>query len=221
MPEKAKYPKISNLAYKLADLEEYQRTYVPGESELTSRLLGIEPKYEYKHKARPVDEFFKEHMIKDYGKEKKYNQHLWDFYISKSLTNEGDKKYKPSESPITETKPGVFEANPKTQFGKNFQRRIDLAFIRSKLIDKDHNPDQGYRKMRKGEEPLLGDIYFEDDGSFSDLWNISLDPHEVPMANPTNIARSLFSPMLEVNTPTIKGKASKWAVDYSKKFKKD
>ena len=95
-----------------------------------------------------------------------------------------------------------------------------LAFIKSKLIEKDYNPDQEYRKMRKGEEELLGDIYFEDDGSFSDLWNISLDPHEAKLT-PTNIVRSLLSKPLEMNTPVVKGKASKWAVDYSKKFKKD
>ena len=62
--------------------------------------------------------------------------------------------------------------------------------------------------MRKGEEPLLGDIYFEDDGSFTDLWNVSLDPHEAKLT-PTNIVRSLLSKPLQMNTPVVKGKASK------------
>tara|TARA_R110002020_G_C15961272_1_gene746602 strand:+ start:40 stop:690 length:651 start_codon:yes stop_codon:yes gene_type:complete len=211
-PKKSKYPKIADFIQNLSGMGKYFKTNVPGESELVSRLLGTKPKYNYRNIVNPVDELFE--SSSDTEKDKK----LWDTYMEKSWKQVGNKKYSPDESPLTETKTNVFEVNPKTQFGKNFQKRIDLAFIRSKLIEKDYNPDQGYRKMRKGEEPLLGDIYFEDDGSFTDLWNVSLDPHEAKLT-PTNIVRSLLSKPLEMNTPIVKGKASKWAVDYSKNLK--
>ena len=215
-PKKAKYPKVADFIQNLPGMGKYFKTNVPGESELVSRLLGVEPKYNYRNIANPVDKFFENPG----GPKTEEDKKLWDTYMEKSWKQVGNKTYNPNESPLTETETNVFEVNPKTKFGKNFQKRIDLAFIRSKLIDKDYNPDQGYRKMRKGEEPLLGDIYFEDDGSFTDLWNVSLDPHEAKLT-PTNIVRSLLSKPLQMNTPVVKGKASKWAVDYSKKFKKD
>ena len=144
-PKKAKYPKVADFIYNLPGMGKYFKTNVPGESELISRLLGIDPKYDYMNVVNPVDEIFE--IVK--GPITKDTEKLWAIYKDKSWQQVGNKKYKPSESPITETKPGVFEANPKTQFGKNLQRRIDLAFIKSKLIEKDYNPDKNIEKCEK------------------------------------------------------------------------
>ena len=37
--KKAKYPELARFVYDHVDIPGYERTYVPGESELTSRLL--------------------------------------------------------------------------------------------------------------------------------------------------------------------------------------
>ena len=57
-PKKAKYPKVADFIYNLPEMGRYMKTNVPGESELVSRLLGVEPKYNYRNIANPVDEFF-------------------------------------------------------------------------------------------------------------------------------------------------------------------
>ena len=57
-PKKAKYPKVADFIYNLPGMGKYFKTNVPGESELISRLLGIDPKYDYMNVVNPVDEIF-------------------------------------------------------------------------------------------------------------------------------------------------------------------
>ena len=198
--KKAEYPRLAEFAYKYADIPGYQRTYVPGESELTARLLGIDPKYDYKHTLNPVTEQFREDELKD--------PKLWETYIEQVWKSVGDAAYDPSESPLIEVEPNVYEANPNTKAGKRLQRRWDLAYSRARHARKDRNPDRDYQLMLKGEEPLLGDVYFDEEGSFEDVWNISLDEHEFPMGSLGNIMRTLGSPLLEANQPIVRGKAT-------------
>ena len=43
--------------------------------------------------------------------------------------------------------------------------------------------------------------------NFEDKWKDSVDWHE-PILTPTNLLRRLGSPLFEMNTPVIKGKAT-------------
>ena len=58
------------------------------------------------------------------------------------------------------------------------------------------------------EDPLLGDVYYEDDGSFKDVWNIALDEHEALLGSfPINLLRGAGASTFEKNVPTVRGKA--------------
>jgi len=197
--KKAKLPKIAEFVYEDVNLPGYERTYVPGESELTSRLLGLPAKHTYENIVSVIPEQFKEDQLKD--------PTLWKTYIDKVWESIGESALDPSESPLIEVEPNVFEVNLNTKAGKNLQGRWDLAYSRSRHQRKDHNPDRDYKEMYKGEEPLLGDIYFDEEGNFEDIWNISLDEHE-PILTPTNLARMIGTPLLEVNKPVVRGKAT-------------
>jgi len=156
---------------------------------------------------------FKEDQLKD--------PNLWESYIKKVWESVGESAYDPKESPLIEVEPNIFEVNPNTKAGKSLQGRWDLAYSRARHQRKDANPDRDYQEMYKGEEPLLGDIYFDDEGNFEDLWNISMDKREDVFSfdpknswrenmgtNLTNVLRLLGTPLLEENTPTIRGKAT-------------
>ena len=197
--KKAKYPEAAEWIYENVDLPGYSRTYVPGESELTARLLGISPKYTYQNKMRAIPEQFQEDELK--------NPTLWQTYVDKTWESVAESAYDPKESPLIEVEPNVFEVNTNTESGRALQGMWDLAYSRARHQRKDRNPDRGYKPMYKGEEPLLGDIYFDEAGNFEDIWIISLDPHE-PRITPTNLARRLGAPLLEVNKPVVRGKAT-------------
>ena len=209
--KKAKHPRLAEFVYEDVDLPGYHRTYVPGESELTSRLLGLPAKHTYKNRVSVIPEQFKEDQLKD--------SNLWRTYKDKVWESIGESALDPSESPLIEVEPNVFEVNPNTKAGKALQGIWDLAYSRAGHqrwpeghflegeLKRDLNPDRDYEPMLKGEEPLLGDIYFDDEGNFEDLWNISVDDHE-PVLTPTNLVRRLGAPLLEMNTPIVRGKAT-------------
>ena len=211
--KKAEHPRLAEFIYENVEIPGYERTYVPGESELTARLLGIPPKYTYENKVSVIPEQFKEDQLK--------NPSLWKIYIDKVWESIGESAYDPSESPLIEVEEGVFEANPKTRAGKALQGRWDLAYSRSRHQKKDRNPDRDYQLMLKGEEPLLGDIYFDEEGNFEDIWNISMDKREKVFSfdpkddwgtnidrNVTNLLRLVGAPLLERNQPVVRGKAT-------------
>ena len=197
--KKAERPRLAEFIYENVEIPGYERTYVPGESELTARLLGLPPKYDYQNIVSVIPEQFKEDQLKD--------PTLWKTYIDKVWESIGESALDPSESPLTEVEPNVFEVNPSTKAGRNLQGRWDLAYSRARHARKDRNPDRDYQLMLKGEEPLLGDVYFDEEGNFEDLWNISLDKHESRLT-PTNILRAVGAPLMESNTPVVRGKAT-------------
>jgi hypothetical protein len=197
--KKAKYPELAEWVYENVNLPGYERTYVPGESELTARLLGLPPEYTYENKMSVVPEQFREDQLKD--------PTLWKTYMDKVWESVAETAYDPSESPLIEVRPNVFEVNPDTRAGKALQGRWDLAYSRARHQRQDLNPDRDYDPMYKGEEPLLGDIYFDEEGNFEDIWNISVDEHE-PLLTPTNIGRRLGAPLLEANQPVVRGRAT-------------
>jgi len=197
--KQAKHPKLAEFIYEDVDLPGYQRTYVPGESELTSRLLGLPAKHTYENRVSVVPEQFREDQLKD--------PTLWKTYIDKVWESVGESALDPSESPLIEVEPNVFEVNPNTKAGRALQGRWDLAYSRAIHQRKDRNPDRDYELMHKGEEPLLGDIYFDEEGNFEDIWNISVDEHE-PLLTPTNLIRRIGAPLLEMNQPIVRGKAT-------------
>ena len=209
--KKAKLPKFAEFVYEDVNLPGYERTYVPGESELTARLLGLPAKHTYKNIVSVIPEQFREDQLKD--------PTMWETYKNKVWESIGESALDPSESPLIEVEPNVFEVNPNTKAGRSLQGRWDLAYSRARHqrwpkghrlegeLKRDLNPDRDYEPMLKGEEPLLGDIYFDDEGNFEDLWNVSVDEHE-PVLTPTNLARRLGAPLLEMNTPIIRGKAT-------------
>ena len=197
--KKAKYPELAKFVYDHVDIPGYERTYVPGESELTSRLLGLPAEHTYENRMSVIPEMFKEDQLKD--------KNLWKKYIDKVWESVGESALDPSESPLIEVEPNVFEVNPNTKAGRALQGRWDLAYSRAKHQRMDRNPDKNYQKMYKGEEPLLGDVYFDEEGNFEDVWSISVDQHE-PVLTPTNLLRRIGAPLLEVNKPVVRGKAT-------------
>jgi len=197
--KEAKYPKLAEFVYENVDVPGYSRTYVPGESELTARLLGLPAKYDYGNIVRTIPEQFK--------KDELISPKLWETYIDKAWESVGEAILDPKESPLIEVEPNIFEVNPDTKAGKNLQDRWNLAYSRARHQRKDLNPDRDYKPMYKGEEPLLGDIYFDEEGNFEDVWNISVDEHE-PLLTPTNLMRRIGAPLLEMNQPIVRGKAT-------------
>ena len=199
--KKAKYPDAAEWISENVNLPGYQRTFMPGESELTARLLGIEPKYEYQTTTKVPEEMYSEKVMND--------PKLWDAWVEKSWEALAEKAvYRPEESPLREISSSRYTPNPETKFGKSWQDRLDLAYsqARSKNVY-GYNPDKNYKYMLKGQEELLGDVYFDEEGNFEDLWNISVDRHE-PILTPTNLMRRLGAPLFEMNVPTITGKAT-------------
>ena len=224
--KKAKYPKLARFMQKVSehhDIEDFVRTWVPGESELASRVLGIEPTYRYMHTLDPADEYFEYETLS--------KPSMWNQYMDKSSKSIGEAYYKPGDSPLIEVEPNIFEINPNTEFGKNLQKRIDLAYSRARESwinypdNLESNPDKEGRRMWRGEEPLLGDVYFENDGTFEDVWNVHLDPHEKLFRNfkgeftLSNALRAILSPGFEMNEPVVRGKATHRGYDKWQKQK--
>ena len=200
--KKAKYPDTAEWISENVNLPGYQRTFMPGESELTAILLGIEPKYEYQTTTKVPEEMYSEKVMND--------PKLWDAWVEKAWTALAKKAvYRPEESPLRKisSSSSRYMPNPETKFGKSWQDRLDLAYsqARSKNVY-GYNPDKNYKYMLKGQEELLGDVFFDEEGNFEDLWNISVDRHE-PILTPTNLLRRLGAPLFEMNTPVIEGQA--------------
>ena len=217
----AEYPSVAKFIYKNMDISPsplgkgYQKTYVPGEAELGARLFGIEDEvdpYMYIHTQSIDPEGFspenlsakpKQGEIPSFADWKTFEEVPWEDVGLKG------KSYKPEESPLKEVSTNVFEVNQGTEFGQNLQSRIDWGFAKAKTQNSyKPNPDENYREMLFWEDPLLGDVYYEDDGSFKDVWNIALDEHEALLGSfPINLLRGAGASTFEKNVPTVRGKA--------------
>lgn len=187
----------------LEEIGGYGKTYVKGESELLTRLMGLEPRYTYENTFEFNDDAFKsENMNINEPDDKLYKHNSYDSMQT----------YSPEESPIIEIEPNVFEVNPNTDAGRILQDRIDYSYSRALHTNSYEKtlPDEYWKEGRDemlfGEEPLLGKIFFEDDGSFRDLWNLDLDNYEVLLSK-ENIKRTLGSSIFTENRPVIRGKA--------------
>jgi len=205
------YEKSDNSAPPGKERDGYGKTYVKGESELFTRLMGLEPRYTYENTSTITDDAFKSgNLMGTEGKGMEWNSGEF-------------RTYDPKESPIIEVEPNVFEVNPKTKAGKSLQDRIDMSYSQARERNKYYaflNQEPGYEpnlnlpdeyknrsRMLKGEEPLLGDIYFEEDGAFRDLWDLDLDDFEIPFDSGYNAARLVGAPIMTENKPVVKGKA--------------
>jgi len=205
------YEKSDNSAPPGKERDGYGKTYVKGESELLTRLMGLEPRYTYENTSTITDDAFKSgNLMGTEGKGMEWNSGEF-------------RTYDPKESPIIEVEPNVFEVNPKTKAGKSLQDRIDMSYSQARERNKYYgflNQEPGYEpnlnlpdeyknrsRMLKGEEPLLGDIYFEEDGAFRDLWNLDLDDFEIPFDSGYNAARLVGAPIMTENRPVVRGKA--------------
>ena len=177
----------------------YERTFVPGESELTRRLLGLPEEFEYSNIRTADERDFKEENLKD--------PKMWNIFLDNTWKQvAGSLSYKPEESSVKEVGPNEYIPNPESDFGKNLQTMIDLAFSRAVHQEKEMNPDTG-EMMYKGEEELLGDIYFDEEGNFEDIWDFRLEEREDRTANLDNLLRHHFRD-LQVNVPVVRGKAT-------------
>jgi hypothetical protein len=204
--KKAKYPKAASFIEEHVSLPNYRKVFMPGESELTARLLGIEPKYEYSNYMEIPKEMYSEEVMMD--------KKLWDVYVDKAWKKLSDEVvYRPEESPLREIDVNKFIPNPETKHGRDWQDRIDLSYSQARVKNVyGYNPDKNYKYMLKGQEELLGDIFFDEEGNFEDIWNISVDEHE-PILTPTNLIRRLGAPLFEMNVPTITGRATYKGLD--------
>jgi len=235
--------------YKNAEAGPYAKTYVPGEHELLARMLGIEDhvnQYMYANtlsipetdwEGKEVDSF--ETLIEGWQQGKgteledvmlyqTYEEEPWSEVIMGNFDGEKmhrypgvGKSYTKEESPLTDYG-DYFGVNPQTKFGKNLQDRLDYYFTQAKLYkDYRENPDTG-KLMLAGDDPLLGSVYFDEDGNFVDVWDISEGEHESPIPpldfifNPRksflsslgyNIGRRIAGEDYEKNVPIVKGRA--------------
>ena len=224
--------------YKHSDAGAYQKTYDPGEHELLARMLGIEDEvnqYMYAHTESLKPDAF-ETLIKawqqgKYPKKedvidlKDYRDKPWDVLMHDAPTGIFEagmgKEYSPEESPLLDMG-DYFSINPETKLGKNLQGVIDLVYTASRLYGETKtNPDTG-EEMLSGPESLLGDIFFDEYGRFTDVWDIKEGEHEstVPPASLINregwgawleslgfnIGRKVAGPSYEKNVPTVKGR---------------
>jgi len=131
------------------------------------------------------------------------------------------KEYSPEESPLIDMG-DYFNINPETLLGKNRQEMIDFAYTAAKLYgDTKTNPDTGV-EMLSGPESLLGDIYFDQYGRFTDVWDIKEGEYEstVPPMSLINregpgawlesllfnVGRKVAGPDYEKNVPIVKGR---------------
>ena len=182
----------------------YATTRLPGESELISRSVGTKTLARWHQGEMPLgsDTQFSEKNLKNPNPWKGFKGE----YAHGSVFDK-PKKYSKEESPFTVTD-NYFDINPKTKFGKNLQDRVDLSFSSAIFHNrKKPNPDQGGRLMFFGYDELLNDIYFEEDGSFEDLWNYDLDEGE-KLNSKANIGRYLFAKPLTKNRPIVRVKAT-------------
>tara|TARA_Y100000310_G_scaffold274581_1_gene290670 strand:+ start:215 stop:1075 length:861 start_codon:yes stop_codon:yes gene_type:complete len=224
--------------YKNADAGPMQKVYTPGEHELLARTLNIEEfvnPYMYQQSVAIKPGAF-EALIeaRQQGKElneedvftwTKHREIPWDVVMHDAPTGTHEKgmgkEYSPDESPLIDMGE-YYNINPETIHGKNVQGILDFAYTDAKLNNRyAENPDTG-EWMLMGKEPLLGNVYFEEDGSFVDVWDVGLGEHEsvLPplgfMFNPKesyvqslgyNIGREIAGTDYEKNVPIIKGRA--------------
>jgi len=219
----AKNPKFAKATRKLAEdfnPTDYQLTFVPGESELVSHLLGLPSERKYRNLTNfpdkmPSDETYQDTTIWE-RMNKQYSQVDTKDpaeYAAKEywLPQDSTYTYTKEESPLLHFGGDRFGVNQETEHGQEWQRRLNYAFTgavnKGPEKGKDYNPDTG-TLMYKGEEDILGDVYFNEFGDFDDKWNISLDEGE-PILNlpPVNLFRLLSAPLLERNIPKVWGKA--------------
>ena len=214
----AKYPRLAKAARKFFEdynifQDSYGLTYVPGETELTAYYLGLDPKYETRTRSdypefMPSEDAYKDTLVWE-RLGKKFTEVVpkepeLDYIspIEPALT------YRKEESPLSYQGQDSFTVNPETAYGKELQDRLNYAFTRSvNRGDRgmDINPDTG-KLMYKGEEQLLGSVYFNELGEFEDRWDLGVDWYE-PIAKPINILRRLGEPLLEMNVPVVRGTA--------------
>ena len=187
----------------LEEIGGYGKTYVKGESELLTRLMGLEPRYTYENTFEFHEDAFKSDNM---------NIQEPDGELYKHISHDEMQTYLPEESPLIEVEPNVFEVNPNTEAGKVLQGRIDYAYSRALHMGSYEQtlPDEywkdGRHEMLYGEEPLLGKIFFEEDGSFRDLWNLDLDRYEVLLSK-ENIKRTFGASTFSENRPVVRGVA--------------
>jgi hypothetical protein len=237
---------IAEWIYNNMDLSEFQKTYMPGEAELTSRLLGIGDRvdpYMYAHTVKPKEEAFTQEVLSGEAPQsiaqdwpawadyETFEDMPWEGMMT-NVWNPSEEKYEkepmrgksydPSESPLKEISPNIFEVNEETVFGQNWKDRLDFAYSSAKAQGRyKDNPDRGDKRMLFYEEQLLGDVFFEEDGSFEDVWNVDLDEWEKVIdrytdesgetqtgINKANFYRYFGSPFFQRNIPIIRGKAS-------------
>ena len=198
--KQAESPSIAEFLFKHMDIPGmYERTNVPGESELYARVLGIENivnPYTYLNtqSVTPAIPFLDD-----------------DLYRINTQELEEEASYFPEQSPLLETETNMFNVNPDTEFGKNLQDRIDMSYSQAVLGNTyGINPDTGER-MLKGTEPLLGDIYFDEDGNFEDVWDIGIGKYEESgshvLSQLLDYFRKSQQDKYQMNIPTVKGKA--------------
>ena len=213
----AEFPSMAEFLAKYADLPPvYYKTYLPGEAELTARVYGVEDRvnpYTYLHTQAAKDVPLE--TIADWtGK-------LEDIIDKKDFPK--GTSYLPEESPLSEVETNIFEVNQETEFGKNLQDRINLAYTLALLNDSYRtNPDTG-EEMLTWEEELLGNVYFDESGKFEDVWDIGIGEYEPiftneghPLSVPLNIARYFGQDAFQMNIPKIKGQAE-WLGKYKLK----
>jgi len=217
----AKYPKFAKATRKLAEdfnPTSYQLTFVPGESEFVSHLLGLPMERKYRNLTEFPDRMPSNEAFKDTTIWKRMEKQYMEIDTKDPADYAAEEYWRPQDSTYTYTKEESpllylgedrFAVNPESEHGKEFQRRINYAYTTAlnKGPEKgmDINPDTG-KLMYKGEEDLLGDIYFNESGQFEDKWNISLDEYE-PIGTPVNLFRMLSAPLLERNIPKVLGEA--------------
>jgi len=120
--------------------------------------------------------------------------------------------YSKAESPLKEISRNTFNPNVGTRLGKNLQDRIDIAYGRARSRNIYITDPHSGKRILPSEEPLLGDVHFNPDGSFEDKWDFSLDPGEDPSTF-INKMRTSFVKDYVKNIPVVKGKVSKEMYD--------
>lgn len=135
------------------------------------------------------------------------------------------RSYSKEQSPLVDFG-DYFGVNSESMHGKDMQDRLNYIFTAAKLNNlKSENPDTG-EMMYRGEDPLLGSVYFNEFGDFTDVWDIAPGKHE-PLwpeeetvergKDPLlinklqsffyNIGREKAGPDYQKNIPIVKGRA--------------
>jgi len=225
----------------------YEKTGVPGESELMARVVGIpeiEENSPYHTEISVVNmlkgasnknvtpiEGFEGLGLKTSGKaitpmrgkgeflghkyNKSYKGKVGDISNRRQAFPQYSlamSYYSKAESPLKEISRNTFNPNVGTRLGKNLQDRIDIAYGRARSRNIYITDPHSGKRILPSEEPLLGDVHFNPDGSFEDKWDFSLDPGEDPSTF-INKMRTSFVKDYVKNIPVVKGKVSKEMYD--------